>query len=139
MLAEELNKRMEELLHGDIRWLAGLSVAPSVPMGVSGGITSEQEETQLEELNEWMEKKGLPRGLLAYDFADTMTGEQKATFDLAWPNGIQEELSVPVAILLSESLTTIPIASQAGYRCFTTIAEFRRYVQAEILVQEVPM
>jgi hypothetical protein len=55
---------------------------------------------------------------------------------LAWPNGIQEELSQPVAALLSEGTEVIAVASQAGYRCFTTVAEFKRYVQAEILVQE---
>ena len=64
-------------------------------------------------------------------------GEQKAVFDLAWPNGIQEELSQPVAVLLNESmLRRSRIASQAGYRCFTTVDEFKRYVQTEILAQE---
>ena len=87
---------------------------------MSGGITSEEEEEQLEALNDWMEAQGLPRGVLAYDFADAATGEQKAVFDLAWPNGIQEELSQPVAVLLNESTETIAIASQAGYRCFTS-------------------
>ena len=80
-----------------------------------------------------MEEHGLPAGMLDYDFADPSTGEQKSVFDLAWPNGIQEELSQPVAVLLNEGKETIAIASQAGYRCFTAIAEFRRYVQAEIL------
>lgn len=56
----------------------------------------------------------LPRGVLAYDFADAATGEQKAVFDLARPSGIQEELSQPVAVLLNESSETIAIASQAG-------------------------
>jgi hypothetical protein len=42
-----------------------------------------------------------------------------ALFDLAWPNGIQEELSQPVAVLLNEGAKTIATASQAGYRCFS--------------------
>jgi hypothetical protein len=53
--------------------------------------------------------------------------------DLAWPSGIQEELSQPVAVLLNESNETIAIASQAGYRCFTDIEHFRRYVENDIL------
>jgi Protein of unknown function DUF262 len=101
-----------------------------------GGITTQEEEEQLEALNDWMEEQGLPPGVLAYDFADVDTGEQKAVFDLAWPNGIQEELSQPVAVLLNEGTDTIAIASHAGYRCFTTDSEFRRYVQAEILVEQ---
>ncbi|MDZ4740149.1 MAG: DUF262 domain-containing protein [Alphaproteobacteria bacterium] len=137
LLAAEVNKRMEELLHGDTRWLAGVAPAllPAVP--VLGGITSEEEEDQLESLNNWMEKQGLPAGMLAFDFADATTGEQKAVFDLAWPSGIQEELSHPVAVLLNEGTETIGIASQAGYRCFTSITEFQRYVRAEILAEEV--
>ena len=105
-------------------------------VAVGGGITSEEEEGQLEALNDWMESKGLPRGVLAYDFADTETGEQKAVFDLAWPSGIQEELSQPVAVLLNEEAETLAIASQSGFRCFTTVAEFRKYVQAEVLAEE---
>ena len=136
LLASELNRRMEELLHGDTRWLAGPTAAMPAVVAVGGGITSEEEEEQLEALNDWMEAQGLPRGVLAYDFADAATGEQKAVFDLAWPNGIQEELSQPVAVLLNESTETIAIASQAGYRCFTTTEEFKRYVDSEIFARE---
>ena len=136
LLAAELNRRMEDLLHGDNRWLAGPTAAVTAVTVMSGGITSEQEEEELETLNEWMEGQGLPRGLLAYDFADAATGKQKAVFDLAWPNGVQEELSQPVAVLLNESAEMIAIASQAGYRCFTTIEEFKRYVGSEILAAE---
>jgi hypothetical protein len=55
---------------------------------------------------------------------------------LAWPNGVQEELSQPVAVLLNESNETLAIASQAGYRFFTSIEDFRRYVDGEILAGE---
>ncbi len=138
LLAAELNRRMEELLHGDTRWLAGPMVAVPAPVAVDGGITSEEEESQLEALNDWVESQGLPRGVLAYDFADADTGEQKAVLDLAWPNGVQEELSQPVAVLLNESANTIGIASQSGYRCFTNGREFRRYVNREILAVDSP-
>ena len=136
LLAAELNRRMEDLLHGDTRWLAGATAAVPVVGQMSGGITSEDEERELEALNDWMEAQGLPRGSLAFDIADAATGEQKAVFDLAWPNGIQEELSQPLAVLLNESNERLAVASQAAYRSFTTIEEFRRYVQSEILVME---
>ena len=96
------------------------------------------EEQQLEALSTWLEAQGLPAGLVSYDLADAATGEQKAVFDLAWPNGIQEELSQPVTLLLNESAETIGIASQAGFRCFTSVADFQRYVQTEVLVEDVP-
>lgn len=137
LLADELNRRMEDLLHGDARWLTGPTVmAPQAATGF-GGITTEEEENRLEALNNWIEEQGLVRGVLSYDLADPNTGIQKAVFDLAWPNGIQQELSQPVAVLLDEGDDTIAIASQAGYRCFTSTGQFKRYVKEEILVQEV--
>jgi len=137
LLTIEVNLRMEELLHGDNHWLAGPTAAVPAAVTISSGISSEEEVEQLEALNSWMEAQSLPRGVLAYDFADTETGEQKAVFDLAWPTGIQEELSQPIAILVNESAEIIALASQTGFRCFTTIAEFQRYVQTEILAGEV--
>lgn len=134
LLAAELNRRMEDLLHGDSRWLAGSSpVALSAP--ATGGVTSSDEEQQLEALNLWMEAEGLPAGVLSYDFADAATGEQKAVFDLAWPSGIQAELSQPVTLLLNEPAETLQVASQAGFRCFTSVADFQSYVKAEVLTQ----
>lgn len=75
---------------------------------------------------------------MSYDFADPDTGEQQAVFDLAWPNGIQEELSEPVAVLLNENSEVIGVASQVGYRCFTKVSDFKKYVQAEVLADEAP-
>lgn len=135
LLAAEVNRRMEDLLHGDLRWLAGPLAATPVPAAVPGGITSEAEEEVLEELNAWMESRSLPKGLLSFDFADPETGEQKAVLDLAWPNGIQEELSQPVAVLLNEGNQTLAIASTAGFRCFTEVGDFKRYVEIEILAE----
>jgi hypothetical protein len=141
LLAAELNRCMEDLLHGDLRWLDGPSVAAvasqeTVPSVGSYGNTSIEEEAELEGVNAWMRSQGLPAGELAYDFADATTGEQRAVFDLAWPQGIQEELSDPVVILLNETAEVVAIASQAGYRCFTSIGDFQRYVEKDILVQE---
>jgi hypothetical protein len=133
LLAAEVNKRMEDLLHGEVRWLEGPAAAVPVPVG--GGIGGEEDEQQIEELNEWMSAQGLPRGVVAFDFANTSTGEQNAVFDLAWPSGVQEELSQPVAVLLNEPVGTLAVANQAGFRCFTKIIEFQRYVRTEVLAE----
>ena len=58
-------------------------------------------------------------------------------FDLAWPQGLQEELSQPVAVLLYEEAGTMAIASQAGYRCFTSVEAFKTYVRNEILAEPI--
>jgi hypothetical protein len=99
--------------------------------------TSEAEAEAPEDLNKWIVTRGLPLGFKSDDFADPETGEQKAVFGLVWPNGIQEGLSQPVAVLLNETADTLSIASQAGFRCFTEAEDLRRYVQRDILGLEV--
>ncbi|HQP25862.1 MAG TPA: DUF262 domain-containing protein [Smithellaceae bacterium] len=136
LLANEVNKRMGELLHGDTHWLAGPKTAKTITVASISGIASEAEEEELGALNEWMREQGLPCGEMSFDFTDPATGEQKAVFDLAWINGVQEELSQPVVVLLNESAEIISIASQAGYKCFTTIADFKSYVNKEILAMD---
>ena len=101
-----------------------------------GGISSELEERQLEMLNDWTEHRGLARGVPAFDYADPQSGEQKAIFDLAWPEGVQPGLSQPVAVLLNETAEVLALASEAGFRCFTSIPGFRAYIEAEILKSE---
>lgn len=137
LLAAELNRRMEDLLHGDTRWLDSSAPLQSIDAQISGGITSEEEDQELAKLNEWISERGLAGGIVGYDHSDPVTGEQKAVFDLAWPNGIQEELSQPVAVLLNEDSRTIALASEAGFRCFTNIVTFKRYVMTEVLTDTV--
>ncbi|MQV20285.1 DUF262 domain-containing protein [Sinorhizobium meliloti] len=136
LLAAEANKRFEELLHGETRWIDS-AAAPvvTIPAPV-GGVTSEEEELELEALNDWVEALGLPRGQVSFDYADPETGAQKAVFDLAWPDGLQSGLTGPVAVLLNETTDVLALASAAGFRCFTTASEFRGYVETEILKLE---
>ena len=137
LLAAEVNRRMEELLHGDTRWLAGPAAPAPQPVAIPGAIDSEAEEKELEAVNEWINSSGLPHGTMSFDFADSESGQQKAVFDLAWPNGIQEGLSQPVALLLNEGSDVLAIASQAGYRCFVSSEDLRRYIRSEILAEDV--
>ena len=132
LLAVETNRRMEDLLHGDTRWLEGAAEPRPMRVPVPGGITNEDEEAELEATNKWIEAQGLPRGQMSFDYTHPDTGEQIAVFDLAWPDGLQAELSQPVAVLLDEGGETLAIAAQAGYRCFTRVQEFRVYVATEI-------
>ena len=137
LLAKEVNHVLESLLHGDTHWLEARPAVQRPAAEVIGGIADEEEEAALEALNDWVEAQGLPRGELAYDFADPDTGEQKAVFDLAWPNGLQEELSEPVAVLLNEEPEIIALANQAGFRCFVSVESFKRYTNREVLGAEM--
>ena len=133
LLAAEANRYLADLLHGDSRWLsaAGTQIGEPTPT-LPGGIDSEAEEAELETLNDWLAVRDLPRGHLAFDHADPATGAQTAVFDLAWPDGLQPGLTGPVAVLLNETAEVLAIASAAGYRCFTSGAAFRTYVEGEI-------
>ena len=134
LLAAEANRCFADLLHGDSTRLSAAETQIEEPAPtVSGGIDSEAEEIELETLNDWLAACGLPRGQLAFDHADPTTGAQKAVFDLAWPEGLQAELTEKVAVLLNETAEVLAIANAAGYRCFTSAAAFRTYVEGEIL------
>ena len=135
LLATETNTRLSELLHGNFSLMESVekNMEESPILPILGGITSEKEEEELEALNDWVEKMGLPRGVVAFGFVDETSGKQQAVFDLAWPNGIQEKLSQPVVVLLNEDKETLIFASRAGFRCFITGQDFKNYVQKEIL------
>lgn len=136
LLATEANKRFAELLHGETRWIGDAAPMPSPTVTTAGGVTSEAEELEIEALNDWAEAQGLPRGQVAFDHADLVTGAQIAVLDLAWPDGLQPGLTGPVAVLLNETPEVLSLASAAGFRCFTSAADFKAYVAAEILKLE---
>ena len=78
-----------------------------------------------------MEKQGLNPGELYYDLSDD-AGTQLATIDIAWPDGIQSGLSEPVALLLGEPSEIHQIVNAAGYRYFTDVDNFKKYVESYI-------
>ena len=106
---------------------------PATTPAASGGATTEEEEVELEHLNDWVEEQGLPRGQLAFEHVDPDTGEQKAVFDLAWPEGLQPGLSQPMAVLLNETAERLALANAAGYRSFSSSDSFRAYVSEAVL------
>ena len=84
-----------------------------------------------------MEKLGLAAGELAYELADPESGEALAVIDLAWPDGLQPGLSMPAALLIDEDAEIEKIVNDAGYRFFTDVSAFQRYVALEILPGEI--
>lgn len=132
LLAEASNKLMGELLHGESQWLTGPVVMPK-PQLMNIGIESEEEEESLRKLNAWVMDNGLTPGVISHEFIDPVKGDQYAIFDIAWPNGLQENLSQPVAVLLNEGAEILALANKADYRCFTSVDSFKEYVETEIL------
>ena len=133
LLAAEAQRRFDELLRGAID--SEMPTAPSARTAV-GGIATDSEREEIEEVNCWMETQRLPRGRTNFSLSDDATGEQRAVLDLAWPDGIQAGLTQPVAVLLDEPPEVLSIASTSGYRCFTSTSAFQTYVLGEILAEE---
>lgn len=137
LLAKAANEFLDSLLKGAVpQPEVTTSILERPATAVVGGVESEEEERLLRECNEWIAQQGLPEGELMYDLADPDTGESLALIDLAWPNGLQEGYSQPVALLLDESAETEEAVNRAGYQFFTNVDTFREYVSREILAME---
>ena len=131
LLAAESNRQMAALLHGDEHWL--IAKAPvRVDPPIMGGLASAQEEASLASLRSWAASRGLSEGVLGLELSDPETGQQQAVLDLAWPEGVRQELTEPVAVLIDESPDLLALASSRGFRCFASVEAFQHYVQTEI-------
>ena len=97
------------------------------------GADPDDESAILAEANVFATERGLPAGELAYEVYDENTKELIATIDLAWPHGLQTGYSQPIALLIDEDDAVHHIASDAGFRVFTSLADFLRYVERDIM------
>ena len=139
LLAGTANALLEELLHDAST--AERAGSPSIdspirirqPATIPGGIEDAEEEEVLKALNVWVRSQGLPEGRMEYELAHADSGEPLAILDLAWPNGLQEGYSNPVALLLGEEQETLQIANDHGFRHFTNAEAFKRYAETEVL------
>lgn len=103
---------------------------------VFGGVDSHDEEKLLVDTNAWVVGEGLPEGDYLFELTDSGTGQPMAIFDLAWPQGLQAELSDPVALLIDEGPEVHSIANNYGFRYFTSVDAFKEYVRKKILVED---
>jgi hypothetical protein len=135
LLAAAANSFLESLYGGQVQRpetpRKPITGAGAVP--VPGGVESDEELDLLNEVNVWITSHGLPEGELMFELVDNSTASVLAILDLAWPDGIQEGLSHPVAVLIDEGDDTEEQANAAGYRYFTDVSEFKDYVIREIL------
>ncbi len=136
LLAQAANDFLESLLEGEIPADKEPAAVLDRPAAAPGGIIGREEEQTLAKANAWAVEQGLPEGELLYEVVDEATGEPLALLDLAWPHGLQEGLSQPVALLIDEPRQILEAAQQAGFRYFTDLEGFKRYVVREILEGE---
>jgi hypothetical protein len=142
LLADAANKFLAQLFPGHLEAPEILPKAAAPGGGqiaagdIAGGVESEDEEQLLADVGEWIAKRGLPEGQYLYELTETETGTALAILDLAWPEGLQTELSEPVALLIDEEPEVVATASAQGYKCFTRVRQFKRYVKQQILADE---
>ena len=96
------------------------------------GIDSDDEAAIIADANRFVTENGFPFGEVAYEILDENTGEI-VVLDLAWPDGLQTGYSQPITLLIDEDDTTWRTASDSGFKVFTSLADFRRYVERDIL------
>lgn len=132
LLAGAANALLDSLRHGTT---PEAEVAPvSQPVAdASADIEDADEEEILVGVREWVSEQGLAEGQVGYELAHPETREPLAVLDLAWPDGLQEELTEPVALLLDEEAATLQIANDHGFRHFTSADAFKRYVETDVL------
>jgi hypothetical protein len=134
LLAKAANDFLDSLLGGLV---PETPPAPSIfdrvlPI-LPGGIESEEEEQMILNCNIWVTEQGLPEGEMKYELVNSETKQPLAILDLSWPQGLQEGLSEPVALLIDEDATVEQLVNQAGFRFFTDVKSFQEYVKREIL------
>ena len=78
-----------------------------------------------------MEEKGFPGGEINYELK--INDNDSIIIDLAWPDGIQRNLTEPIAIMLDEEKNNKNIVNLNKYRVFDDIELFKDYVISNYL------
>ncbi len=128
LLAAAANKFLDSLISGHPQALKQVSLTE----WAEATLVPECDEPELDELNAWLLKLGLPRGETDFEIVKAEATDA-AVLDLAWPAGLQQGLSGPVALVLERDDDTVSIASAEGYRIFTSVYLFKKYVESEVL------
>jgi hypothetical protein len=137
LLAEASNQFLDGLLAGSLA--EPLEVPASITAASAEPVVVEpaDEELELLDCNTWVIDQGLSEGDFYVEVVDPETHDILAIIDLAWPDGLQEGLTQPVAILLNEDTAAEEIANNAGYRYFTDVPSFKKYVESNILTESI--
>ncbi len=138
LLADAANSFLDSLNAGKVPEPAAIpeSLVQPTPVVVIPTDPAD-EETMLLECNEWVVGQGLPEGEFYLELLEGASPEPVAQIDLAWPDGLQPGLSQPVALLLDEESEVEEAVNRAGYRFFTSLDSFKRYVQQDILATDL--
>jgi hypothetical protein len=133
-MADAANQFLDKLLGGSMPEKKIAQFEGKLPVeNVVGGIATKEEARIITDCFKWVIAQGLPAGEIEYELCDSETGAPLATIDIAWPKGLQEGLSDPVAVILDESPEIEAILNRLGYKFFTSVDDFKDYVRKEVL------
>ena len=121
LLAEASNKLLDSLNSGSLV----SSAVVTTPSPVTPVVDDVDEEILAVEA--WLKEWSLKPGTRNHEIVDPDSGEVWL-IDLAWPNGIQEGLTPPLALLLNPDGNLQAAVSKAGYQFFVDIDKFKKYV-----------
>jgi hypothetical protein len=126
LLAAALNAFLTELDAGHV---PDTTLAPVAVATDSGA----KNETQaIAELQEWLTENLFHPGKIDVEIPAS-SDHPSAVLDIAWPSGVQPELTEPVALLIDEPVEVWNAATAYGYRIFISAQAFRDYCQALLL------
>jgi len=128
LLAESANLFLDSLINNSV---ANVEIQDYANRSMQD-IPLYDEEVIISSVNSWMKDRGLPEGIANFELTDEK-GEVLMIIDLAWPKGIQSELTEPLALLIDEDDTDQKIANQNGYKYFTTQEEFKSYIEVHYI------
>ena len=127
LLADAANNFLETLLKG-----IPTTVEYSTELIHSATAVTEEEDHEMQTFISWVIDNGLPKPEQDFELCDPITGEVLTIVNAAWPKGLQEEYSQPIALCLEAVEQKVAILNQAGYRFFTSIETLRRYLEEQI-------
>lgn len=134
LLADAANSFLDQLAGGTAPDVTvGHAVAGEPAQGIAVDTSEDDESRAVAKCRAWVVEHGLSDGVADFELVDESTGESVAILDLAWPAGVQAELTEPVALLLNEEPQVERAAAEHGFRFFTSVASLRIYIEKEVL------
>lgn len=134
---EFLAKRRELLAQGTNEFLASLysdkieqTTIEDFANRETTTVSDIEEEQVIMQIAHWMDENGLSSGVRNYVI---IVNGKEYVLDLAWPNGIQENLSTPLALLLNETDEVFIAANKLGFCYLTDVNQFKEYINANYL------